>query len=206
MDSAFSCLSARHEILQTPDSAVQTQIKNWRKKTYWSTLDITFLFLVVSSPDGGVSDVCVLRECARVIYSRCTGVLKCRHTHSVFSALLQRIWKDLIYVFVICSLYQKTILTCIALIFASFLWYCVLHSMDIAFDSIAMHLLGTVSVNIFKSIWKKKNPSINVWNNCWVYTFNLCLGSCLWCPWGVVSIIQKKNICGRCARLEPAVK
>lgn len=50
---------------------------------------------------------------------------------------------------------------CIALIFASFLWNSVLHSMDMAFDSIAMRLLGTVSVNIFKSIWKKK-ISINV--------------------------------------------
>lgn len=28
--------------------------------------------------------------------------------------------------------------------------------MDMAFDSIAMRLLGTVSVNIFESIWKKK--------------------------------------------------
>lgn len=48
---------------------------------------------------------------------------------------------------------------CIALIFASFLWSSVLHSMDMAFNSIAMYLLGTVSVNILKSIWKKKNSN-----------------------------------------------
>lgn len=33
-----------------------------------------------------------------------------------------------------------------------FMEFFVWHSMDMAFDSIAMRLLGTVSVNLFKSI------------------------------------------------------
>lgn len=46
---------------------------------------------------------------------------------------------------------------CTTLIFASFYGFFFLHSMDMAFDSIAMHMLGTVSVNIFKLIWKNKS-------------------------------------------------
>lgn len=71
MDSAFSSLSARHEILQTPDSAVETQIKNWKKKQKQNTHTLKhagyyFLFLVVSSPDGGVSEWCVCVCCVNV--------------------------------------------------------------------------------------------------------------------------------------------
>lgn len=80
----------------------------------------------------------------------------------IFSAASGHMKISHLLFFVNCNLYEKeNLCMCIALIFASFLWNSVLHSMDMAFDSIAMRLLGTVSVNIFKSIWKKK-ISINV--------------------------------------------
>lgn len=83
-----------------------------------------------------------------------------------FSVQLQGIWKrHLIYVFVTCNSYEKkTLCMCIALIFASFLWNSVMHSMDTAFDSIAMRPARYSFCNIFESIWKE--ISINVWNNC----------------------------------------
>lgn len=84
---------------------------------------------------------------------RRAGVLKCHRTLSVCSGRCFRAYEKIsFYVFVICNLYGKKKHVYRIDICIIFMEFCFLRSMDAAFDTIAMHLLGTVSVNIFKSI------------------------------------------------------